>query len=243
MWFELFCLQRSSTKSDLQIYAIKDIEENIWCHQLGLKGKIDVTVEASYGPNEPRQIMPLELKTGRASFSAEHKGQIALYEMMMNLVGHKVQKGILLYLREGKCMPVTSNRNIRRDLIMLRNEVAHYLSRGLANSDSDSFDLFKDILQLPEPLNSQHVCSRCPYSVICTSYLKHEKKVFPDDHAITLIANESLRHLSNAHIDYFIRWAGLIFLENEEAKRSKLFSKLNLNSQLNVTSNNGVYFL
>ncbi|XP_053686253.1 DNA replication ATP-dependent helicase/nuclease DNA2, partial [Sabethes cyaneus] len=211
--------QRSSTKSNLQIYAIRDIEENIWCHQLGLKGKIDVTVEASYGPNEQRQIMPLELKTGRASFSAEHKGQIALYEMMMNLVGHKVQKGILLYLREGKCEPVASNRNIRRDLIMLRNEVAHYMSRTLTNVDRDSFDLFKDTLQLPEPLNNQHVCSRCPYNVICTSYLKYENRVFHDGHSISLIANEALRHLSNNHIDYFIQWAGLIFLENEEAKR------------------------
>ncbi|XP_055531972.1 DNA replication ATP-dependent helicase/nuclease DNA2 isoform X2 [Wyeomyia smithii] len=212
--------QRSSTKSDLQIYAIKDIEENIWCHQLGLKGKIDVTVEASCGPNEKHQIMPLELKTGRASFSAEHKGQIVLYEMMMNLVGHKVEKGILLYLREGKCAPLSSNRNIRRDLIMLRNEVAHYLSRSFTNTESESFDLLKDTMQLPEPLNNQHVCTRCPYNVICTSFLKHEKKELPKNHSISLIADESLRHLSNDHIDYFIRWTGLIFLEHEEAKRS-----------------------
>ncbi|XP_021710497.1 DNA replication ATP-dependent helicase/nuclease DNA2 isoform X2 [Aedes aegypti] len=206
-------------KSDIEIFAIKDIEENIWCHQLGLKGKIDVTVEAKCSGDKQVQLMPLELKTGRASFSAEHKGQVVLYEMMMNIVGHHVDKGILLYLREGKCASVVGNRNMKRDLIMLRNEVAHFLSRGIPNTDSAQFDLTKDILPLPEPLNNQHVCSRCPYSVICTTYLRHEKREFPDGHAIKLISEESLSHLSDQHIDYFIRWAGLIFLEDEEARK------------------------
>ncbi|XP_058833194.1 DNA replication ATP-dependent helicase/nuclease DNA2 isoform X2 [Topomyia yanbarensis] len=218
--------QPSSYKSDLQIHSIKDIEENIWCHQLGLKGRIDVTVEAKCDERDRIQTMPLELKTGRASFSAEHKGQIALYEMMMNLVGHHVEKGILLYLREGKCAPVSSNRNIRRDLIMLRNEVAYYLSRGLSNTSSETFDISKDVLPLPAPLNNQHVCSRCPYSVICTAFLKTEKIELPEGHSIKLIAAESLRHLTDAHIDYFIRWVGLIFLEDEQAKRSSQIKHL-----------------
>ncbi|KXJ71308.1 hypothetical protein RP20_CCG020869 [Aedes albopictus] len=209
----------SKPKSDIEIFTVEDIEENIWCHQLGLKGKIDVTVTAKCSGDSHVHLMPLELKTGRASFSAEHKGQVVLYEMMMNIVGHHVDKGILLYLREGKCASVTGNRNMKRDLIMLRNEVAHYLSRGIPNTDSAQFDLAKDILPLPEPLNNQHVCSRCPYSVICTAYLRHEKREFPNGHAIKLIAEESLNHLSDRHIDYFIRWAGLIFLEDEEARK------------------------
>lgn len=216
-----FSAQNSrANESQIQIQAVRDIEENIWCHQLGLKGKIDVTVEARCNSGQSLQIMPLELKTGRASFSAEHKGQLMLYEMMMNLVGHKVENGILLYLREGKCAPVSSNRNMKRDLIMLRNEVAYYLSKGLPNTASESFDLAKDTLQLPEPLNNTHVCSRCPYSVICTTHLKREGRDLPAEHAIRLISDESLSHLSDQHIDYFIRWAGLIYLEDEESKRS-----------------------
>jgi RecB family exonuclease len=43
--------------------------------------------------------MPLELKTGRASFSAEHKGQVILYTMMMSELGNNVDSGLLLYLR------------------------------------------------------------------------------------------------------------------------------------------------
>lgn len=185
-----------------------------------------MTVTAKCSGDSHVHLMPLELKTGRASFSAEHKGQVVLYEMMMNIVGHHVDKGILLYLREGKCASVTGNRNMKRDLIMLRNEVAHYLSRGIPNTDSAQFDLAKDILPLPEPLNNQHVCSRCPYSVICTAYLRHEKREFPNGHAIKLIAEESLNHLSDRHIDYFIRWAGLIFLEDEEARKGERYSSV-----------------
>lgn len=43
--------------------------------------------------------MPLELKTGRASFSSEHKGQLIIYQMMMSETGYNVTSGLLLYLR------------------------------------------------------------------------------------------------------------------------------------------------
>lgn len=43
--------------------------------------------------------MPVELKTGRASNSAEHRGQIILYLMMMSELGMNVDSGLLLYLR------------------------------------------------------------------------------------------------------------------------------------------------
>lgn len=43
--------------------------------------------------------MPLELKTGHASFSSEHKGQLIIYQMMMSETGYNVTSGLLLYLR------------------------------------------------------------------------------------------------------------------------------------------------
>ena len=39
-----------------------------------MKGKIDVTVDARHRGRVRR--VPLELKTGRPSYSAEHKGQV-----------------------------------------------------------------------------------------------------------------------------------------------------------------------
>lgn len=76
-----------------QIDSIEDIEDNIWCRELGIKGKIDVTVKSGL------KVMPLELKTGKSSLSLEHRGQVLLYVMMMNKLGHKVSSGLLLYLK------------------------------------------------------------------------------------------------------------------------------------------------
>lgn len=43
--------------------------------------------------------MPVELKTGRARASLEHRGQVMLYIMMMSKLGYNVSSGLLLYLR------------------------------------------------------------------------------------------------------------------------------------------------
>lgn len=45
------------------------------------------------------KLMPLEIKTGRASFSSEHRGQVTIYKMMMSEVGESVDTGLLLYLK------------------------------------------------------------------------------------------------------------------------------------------------
>lgn len=59
--------------------------------------------------------MPLELKTGRSTFSAEHKGQVTLYSMMMNQSKNGRPNaaanpgGLLLYLRDGAIQQVLSS--------------------------------------------------------------------------------------------------------------------------------------
>lgn len=72
---------------------------------MGLKGKIDVTVDVSskvksklFNGTEHR-ILPLEVKTGRSTFSSEHQGQLILYTMMMNMTNRNTNSGLLLYLR------------------------------------------------------------------------------------------------------------------------------------------------
>lgn len=108
-----------------KIDCIADIEENIWVPRLGLKGKVDVSVKIRRrnnffnGGTKPAKkahniicnrslmhsiigdvkSMPLEIKTGRASFASEHRGQVTIYKMMMKEVGESVDAGLLLYLR------------------------------------------------------------------------------------------------------------------------------------------------
>lgn len=55
------------------------------------------------------ELMPLEIKTGKASFSSEHRGQVIIYQMMMSEVGQKVDNGLLLYLRFVFAVLVTSS--------------------------------------------------------------------------------------------------------------------------------------
>lgn len=43
--------------------------------------------------------MPVEVKTGRPSFSVGHRGQVILYIMMMALTDRNTDSGLLLYLR------------------------------------------------------------------------------------------------------------------------------------------------
>jgi len=80
-----------------KILSIIDIEENLWVPNFGVKGKVDITVQTKHGGKT--KIMPIELKTGRASGSAEHRGQVILYAIMMEELGMDVDSGLLLYLR------------------------------------------------------------------------------------------------------------------------------------------------
>lgn len=80
-----------------EIVSIHDIEENLWVPQFGVKGKVDITVQVKR--DGKYKIMPIELKTGRASGSAEHRGQVILYAIMMAELGMNVDSGLLLYLR------------------------------------------------------------------------------------------------------------------------------------------------
>lgn len=69
----------------------------MWVPEFGVKGKVDVTVQVKLDGKS--KIMPIELKTGRASGSEEHRGQVILYVIMMAELGMNVDSGLLLYLR------------------------------------------------------------------------------------------------------------------------------------------------
>ncbi|KFB48819.1 AGAP004685-PA-like protein [Anopheles sinensis] len=217
----------------LTIVRINDIEENIWCHQLGIKGRIDATVSVTNREphTEPTvEVMPLELKTGRASYSFEHSGQLVLYELMMNLVGHRVESGLLVYLRDGKVTRMVGNRNTRRDLIMLRNEIAHYIDRWMIRNESATGDPppLPLLPVLPEPINNQRACVKCPYNTVCTVMVAKEpnQPTRPESHGLALIADEASGHLTNPDMDYFILWTGLIYLEREESLKDYAVRKI-----------------
>ncbi|KAF5294448.1 hypothetical protein FQR65_LT01574 [Abscondita terminalis] len=197
--------KKGATFSESKIDQIQDIEENIWCHELGVKGKVDVSVQSDWN------MLPLEVKTGRASFSLEHRGQVMFYIMMMQKLGFQVSSGLLLYLREGVLREVPITEKEKRDLIILRNEVAYFLTRHPKFSD-ESVEW-----ELPDPINHHSACSQCPYNTICCVYLKYHKTELGNN-SLNTLQNEILSHLKPIHIDYFIKWSGLLLLEASEKK-------------------------
>ncbi|KAJ6643748.1 DNA replication ATP-dependent helicase/nuclease DNA2 [Pseudolycoriella hygida] len=201
------------------IDRIDDIEENIWIPRLGLKGKVDVSVRVK--KKNVLTSMPLEIKTGKSSFSLEHKGQVMLYQMMMSeMGGEPIDSGLLLYLREGVMKEVNINRHEKRGLIMLRNEVASYGARSeLTDRIKKNMEISAEEREifvapdLPEPINHPSACSKCAYNSLCCSFLSRDESLV--SHPLKQL-HQQISTLTSSHIDYFIKWNGLLALEEEQ---------------------------
>ncbi|KAM3185909.1 hypothetical protein ACTXT7_005434 [Hymenolepis weldensis] len=163
------------------IKEILDIEENIWCTKIGVKGKIDMTVMCQNGKGSDYSVIPLELKTGKPSFSFEHQGQVLLYLLMLSdrhsdrLQG-VAKQGWLVYLRQpsqyqtGQSGLIKPQASSFRGLIQTRNRLAASLKR-LLSLDGLTYEVRKGDAkwtpQLPSPLDRERVCSWCPYLLTC----------------------------------------------------------------------------
>lgn len=194
-----------------KICSIQDIEENVYIPKLGIKGRIDVTAEVNINSN--RKTMPLEVKTGRASYSFEHKGQVILYLMMMGFRDQDIDTGLLLYLKENSMQEIKSSHHEKRDLILLRNTLVHYFSKkpeDLYNMNSQS-DL--RTMELPEPINHP-ACTRCPYQTLCCAYLTRDPNVnLSPSHQLTMPMKKLLDDFESSHLDYVMKWIALLQLE------------------------------
>ncbi len=114
--------------------------------------------------------MPLELKTGRSTFSAEHKGQVTLYSMMMNQIKGNIAAdnpgGLLLYLRDGAIQQIPAGPNEQQGLIQLRNELVHYLTMPTSKSTDGNYVEGP----LPPRIDRTQMCQQCPFLTECTMY-------------------------------------------------------------------------
>ncbi|XP_050329767.1 DNA replication ATP-dependent helicase/nuclease DNA2 isoform X1 [Bactrocera neohumeralis] len=211
------------------IEHIQDIEENVWVPQLGLKGKVDVSVRIKQRKHEKTtNAIPLELKTGRATFSMEHKGQVMLYQMMLTAIGRETNSSLLLYLREGIMRELRGTRNEQRDLIMLRNDLAHYLSylseTPATNTSlvaTEEQDKFLQPLKLPEPISHHSACGNCEYATVCCTFAKTDPELhLRKGHPLLTVMQNVTEHLRTDDYKYFIHWCRLLALEEKEMKKA-----------------------
>ncbi|XP_076067685.1 DNA replication ATP-dependent helicase/nuclease DNA2-like [Oratosquilla oratoria] len=203
-----------------RIEKIQDIEENLWSPKFGVKGKIDVTVEAKLGCQS--KVMPLEIKTGRPSFSAEHKGQVILYSMMSSDRRIDPKSGLLLYLRDGTMEEVPARDQEQRGLIQLRNDLVHFLSPNVNPVEEDKY-----VLELPEPMDQARACSKCPHLLTCCLYQRvNNQELVQPPHAMAKFIPETTDHLQQSHLEYFKQWSMLHHLEIAENTNNKARSAL-----------------
>ncbi|KAJ2942811.1 hypothetical protein O0L34_g14997 [Tuta absoluta] len=217
-----------------RIDKVLDIEENLCCPQLGLKGKIDATLQVTVheGNGRQRSIVPLELKSGKASVSAEHRGQLVLYGMMLSVMRNEdpttaSNSGLLLYLKERvDVRSVSCGFPERRDLLLLRNQLVSFLSSGPQDVDTEELTDIEDaasLLQqrLPEPVHHRSACAKCPYLTLCQLHLWHtDGPSVPESHPLSQLQGTALGHLSPAHIEYFLHWSALLRIEEKSQMHS-----------------------
>ena len=94
-----------ATSSRLAIAGVHDIEEDIWSPRLGMKGKVDASVQGILqGPpsvfwpcgKEDAGVLPFEIKTGRSIGILQHRAQTMLYTQMMADRYGKPKPGLLI---------------------------------------------------------------------------------------------------------------------------------------------------
>lgn len=183
----------------LSVSKALGIEEDIWTPKYGLKGKIDVTVEAhieeralqttrgqttlGFGRHTTR--LPFEIKTGRSIAGIEHRAQTALYSLLLedryhdapgNTYDSTAQGGLLYYTQSNDVSYVTAGRNEVRGLIMTRNELARYLmnrsKRGKGKNTAADNSYGGSSSMLPETIDQERACGRCYVSDACMLYRK-----------------------------------------------------------------------
>ena len=135
-----------------KITEICDIEENFWSPRLGLKGKIDLTVKTESQAGQGSVVRPLEIKTGKPSYSHSHQGQVMLYCLMSGDRREQARAGLLLYLRSRDISEVPAGQQETRGLLQLRNQLVCWLEES----------------QLPEPV-SHPSCQSCGLLTVCSA--------------------------------------------------------------------------
>lgn len=208
----LNCMQ-DDPDTCVQVLKVHDIEDNIWCPGLGMKGKVDASVEVEIHDkkgmvSKRKQLLPLELKTGRASFSFEHQGQVTLYSLMMKEREADLTDGaLLLYLKEGPKMRYTqAKRPVQQALIQSRNELAVHLNQ---------------VTNGPPIKNTLNPCSKCDHLLDCSLMVKcFQPKMLESSRVMAdQLVPSALGHLCEEDLKFFHKWMTLIFTEINESKQ------------------------
>uniref|UniRef100_A0A0N4ZNV0 DNA replication ATP-dependent helicase/nuclease n=1 Tax=Parastrongyloides trichosuri TaxID=131310 RepID=A0A0N4ZNV0_PARTI len=191
---------------NLFIDSVVDIEENIWLPEIGLKGKIDVTLKLKdkFGKYK---YGALELKTGKSISSQDHITQASLYSVMLSVLDdQEIVPSQLLYLKDEKKLFVKPNDYIVGSMLRMRNEIVGFLK------------ICEDPI-LPGIQSEPNICSYCSHNTFCALELVLEKRKNKEINQkdTEKFLEEKVAHLLPEDIEYFANWRRMLFLEWTEA--------------------------
>ncbi|GMG56530.1 unnamed protein product [Ambrosiozyma monospora] len=135
-----------SPDCNFDVTNVLDIEENIASPLFGLRGLIDVVIEARLKENGNKFVLPMEIKTGRAYLS--NQTQVFLYTLLIKERYDVTPKSTcLVYSKTNETKHRAVPKMDIKSLIFLRNQLTQYMTY--------------DVRELPPPLHQNSTCERC----------------------------------------------------------------------------------
>ncbi|KNC49616.1 uncharacterized protein AMSG_11895 [Thecamonas trahens ATCC 50062] len=189
----------------VRVTKLLDIEENVWSPMFGLKGKVDVSLEAELSFADgtiETMVMPLELKSGKlrgSQYSSDHRAQVLLYTLLMaDKYAVEVSSALLYYTKAGKLFGVPVRRGEIQSLVIQRNNLAVFMAERNSR---------------PPMLRSTRTCSRCSQLATCTLYHAAVEGGNAETSGLGEVWDSAVAHLPTAHLDYFALCEKMLALE------------------------------
>ncbi|KAL7925211.1 DNA replication factor Dna2 domain-containing protein [Trichoderma austrokoningii] len=200
---------RNGDKATIAVRKLLDVEEHVWSPMYGLKGNIDATVEVMMADGKRSQVLtvPFEVKTGKHA-NSNHMAQTALYTLLLSdRYDIDITHGILYYMETSKTMRIPAIRHELRHMIMQRNQLACYIRERS--------------VQLPPMLKSKHMCGKCYAKTSCFIYHRLADGGDGETSGMNEKFNEVIKHLTQEHQEFFIKWENLLTKEEKEGQKTK----------------------
>ncbi|EHK49853.1 hypothetical protein TRIATDRAFT_234113 [Trichoderma atroviride IMI 206040] len=200
---------RNGDKATIAVRKLLDVEEHVWSPMYGLKGNIDATVEVMMTDGKQSQVLtvPFEVKTGKHA-NSNHMAQTALYTLLLSdRYDIDITHGILYYMETSKTMRIPAIRHELRHMIMQRNQLACYIRERS--------------VQLPPMLKSKHMCGKCYAKTSCFIYHRLADGGDGETSGMNEKFTEVVKHLTQEHQEFFIKWENLLTKEEKEGQKTK----------------------
>ncbi|KAL0480973.1 DNA replication ATP-dependent helicase/nuclease DNA2 [Acrasis kona] len=227
-------------ETKLLINKMIAIEESVWSPMYGLKGYIDISVEAHVNQSQITRVMPVELKSGKCSVrynprgNIQHRAQVLMYLLMMKdkYNDPSINAGVLFYFTDQQTKGVVENRGEMVTIMQSRNLLASCLNESSCVMDRDGqYTLLPKRAQLPPMIDCSSDCARCYSKQTCALYqVAYRQQQQPSNHSgLSPQQLESLCEVVNssaAHVDYLSKWIECLDLESLESNhyRKELWS-------------------